>query len=1445
MTTEAPSLPEVPGPIGPWRLVARLGSGAHGTAWRAVDEHGRTCVVKLLAEPPGAEIRALSRVHHPSVVGLLGAGSTPLPHLVMTLAPGQPLDPCRPRDEVDVCRIVAAIADALAACHTAGVPHGDVKPANVMVDTDRVTLVDFGLSGLEGGTPIWAAPEVLDGQTGGTAADVYSLGLVAWALLHRALPHGQLALHEQLAARKQPIPAPTEGPDWLRELICTMLEPAPAARPSAARVADALDAQGYRVAAPTRGELHRRAATLQVPVPGVDEIVDRWIQEGGSVAIVGPPASGRSHVLRRAGHELTARGALAIAMVPGARPWGPIEAVLADPSLPGSPLPLPPGVDLLTRARDAASALLQRCPNGRPPCLLVDDLDEADDGTRATVRAFAAAGGAVLVAGRELPEWIDVPVALRPWPTAACEALVAGWLGNVDAVGLAAHARDAVGRWPGHIVEYVLAAVRAGAVRLRRRTWILDEPALERLDVRPDATSVPSPELPESARRLGATIALLQPIGRDEAFALAGADATDLEALATADLVKGSVQLTCPDLRAAARLRDAVEDLDALWAHIARWLREQDPVPWPSLGRAILGSGDVAAMRRDGPRVVRATLDVDVREAADLATALLTAAPTAELAGVHIDVCVQAGRLDEARAAGRAWLEGRPATSDDLPALLAMARLADLVSEDPESTRHWTRRAREVVGDDVPAEIALLDARAAFRAGELDQAEALCAPLCPLPADLDQPLWLSACGLLAQVRAERDGPQAGLSTLDAMPPGLGEGTRDRALAESVRGRLQWMAGRPRVAAATFEGVAAQRRALATVDRARNENNAALCWYTAGDVERAVLGFERALLAFEELGATLEIARVQVNLCQSFAELGRWARAMQSGVEAVEIAQRSGAPAFEAVALGNLGDVALWRRRYPEAARHYDAAARLVEVHGLEELRVELARRRAELAALEERTDALDLAEHARAIGELRGVTTEVARANALRALALARSGRATDAADAADAALGPLRTLGAAGELAVVKLRVAEAWAVLGDNDRVWRLCNDVIAYADEFGRRPLRTWAQDLLSRVRSPIPADHRRLELLTSLNVRVATQVALEDVLTELAAAAVELVDAQRAFVVLADDPDLRVAASAGDDLESTGPSMSVVRRVLELGRDVVIPDIEERADLRGASSVRAMKLRAVVCVPLFDAGTAVGALYLDSRGHSPSAISDAVALIRSLASHASVAVSHARLTAEVEHRITSAREIAHDVRNPLSGVLMLIDDVREGGTMDPHDATLAGDALRHALEMVSSTLTAETAPTTTFLWDDAVESWVRSLEPLARSAGVELRVQASVGGRVTGRPRELRRVLVNVVANALKYSPEGGRVNVVTVSEPGRLGLAVEDDGPGIPREVLERVFEAGVQGPRALPGHGLGLAIARRICREHGGDVLAEIRTPRGSRFTLWLPRALD
>jgi signal transduction histidine kinase len=102
-----------------------------------------------------------------------------------------------------------------------------------------------------------------------------------------------------------------------------------------------------------------------------------------------------------------------------------------------------------------------------------------------------------------------------------------------------------------------------------------------------------------------------------------------------------------------------------------------------------------------------------------------------------------------------------------------------------------------------------------------------------------------------------------------------------------------------------------------------------------------------------------------------------------------------------------------------------------------------------------------------------------------------------------------------------------------------------------------------------------------------------------------------------------------------------------------------------------------------------------------------------------------------------------------------------------------------------------------------------------------------------------------VLSNLLGNALRYTPPGGRVRVSAVAEPEFVRFSVEDTGHGIPRQYLARVFERffRVPGQSGGSGAGLGLAIAREIVEAHGGTIGVESDEGQGARFTFTLRRA--
>jgi signal transduction histidine kinase len=112
-------------------------------------------------------------------------------------------------------------------------------------------------------------------------------------------------------------------------------------------------------------------------------------------------------------------------------------------------------------------------------------------------------------------------------------------------------------------------------------------------------------------------------------------------------------------------------------------------------------------------------------------------------------------------------------------------------------------------------------------------------------------------------------------------------------------------------------------------------------------------------------------------------------------------------------------------------------------------------------------------------------------------------------------------------------------------------------------------------------------------------------------------------------------------------------------------------------------------------------------------------------------------------------------------------------------------------------------------------------------------------------VTADRSKIRSVLVNLLGNATKYSPSGGRVSVDLEAGAETMHVAVQDEGIGLDAREVETIFERYGRGDTALQhgirGHGLGLFICRRIAESHGGTIYARPR-PTGSCFTLVLPR---
>ncbi len=220
---------------------------------------------------------------------------------------------------------------------------------------------------------------------------------------------------------------------------------------------------------------------------------------------------------------------------------------------------------------------------------------------------------------------------------------------------------------------------------------------------------------------------------------------------------------------------------------------------------------------------------------------------------------------------------------------------------------------------------------------------------------------------------------------------------------------------------------------------------------------------------------------------------------------------------------------------------------------------------------------------------------------------------------------------------------------------------------------------------------------------------------------------------------------------------------------------------------------------------------------------------------------------RVRAERERELAHA---AHELRTPLGVIRTTVDLAlrkprSEAELREALDAVRGESARLTALaEELLSRRRAPHHPTDVDL-ADVVEASARGIAPLADEAGVELRLQrplrpdgAPAAAPLSGDAVALRRVVDNLLHNAITHSPHRGRVDVELSRQGAALRLAVRDQGPGLAAPELERVFQPFVRGPDSR-GAGLGLSIVRQIVTEHGGAAWAEAGP--GGRLFVELP----
>jgi signal transduction histidine kinase len=391
------------------------------------------------------------------------------------------------------------------------------------------------------------------------------------------------------------------------------------------------------------------------------------------------------------------------------------------------------------------------------------------------------------------------------------------------------------------------------------------------------------------------------------------------------------------------------------------------------------------------------------------------------------------------------------------------------------------------------------------------------------------------------------------------------------------------------------------------------------------------------------------------------------------------------------------------------------------------------------------------------------------------------------------------------------------------------------------------------------------HREAQIASTVEpIRKLLSIAL--VQRAIASGAVTLLGASEArFVLPRPRKETLVARAGSDAVESEEVTLapeaaSLVQRAAEED-DVVAVD---GTDPLGRMLLDRYATPVLLALPLAEPDERFGVLLVSIPD---AAAPDLLQTARAFARSAAGALAHARLFDQLAERNDALAErnavirdlvyaVSHDLRTPLAALGMTLKQARAGtyGTLpEPYlpivdGSVVAIDDLQRFVETLL--LVARIESGERHLQSDVVQlvevarQIGSELDALARSREVRLVVDERADARTIADRGDIRRAIVNLVANALEHTPRGGTVTIAVEASGRDTIVRVIDDGYGVSESVRSRLFHRFSSGDdRRGAGSGLGLYIVRRVAEETGGSVAYEPNVPHGSIFTVRLPAA--
>lgn len=1171
--------------------------------------------------------------------------------LISEWVPGRPLT-VGPAPLIAALQDGAAVARALRALHELGTHHGDVGPANVVLEGDRRTLIDLAQLGRFGtGTPGFLAPEVLAGG-GGPAADRFSLGaLLVWRLAGVApwaRPEALLAVRGRadVVARLAELGL-SELPRAVHTLIVRLLLPDPEARPASTRdvarlLAEMTAAPEDIVAGRMRWWPPVRWPYVGVPIETA--ACDLHQRTARLLVVAGPPGSGRDRIVEELVLRLQALGSVAFRN--DADAWARAEG-----SAVGSWL------EAWVGSSGEAAAGLMMDPLG------------AEDAQRVRAASRLATGRVIVPATADAGRVLDGQEGIRVlWPRPLSEAEVlrlisAGVEGDAQEVeAVATQLRDATGGWPAALVRTAAACARldAGLDDVRRIAASAQDSSDEMdgsiaRSVLRAAWVEADPSLPETLAPGGRPHAVACSMARaslGQARVKTLARASNGQTLAWAtdaqddEALESRLRTAAPGIAEVARAVRSLEGRDAspsvLALAAAHRLAEGDAASAEALAlRGGSHDGCVFARARALQRLGRL----------DEAWALLEPAPEDSedrrwaKQGLRWRLCVDRG--DAAQAQGEAERMSLDAVALEGPGALGVA-----------SALLWAAYASALSGDVATAGTRLQRAAEWAQSQPGTDASALAARVLQLQGNLahGEGMLEAAAGAFSRAAEafERAGEPVGSLTLKGTSCALAILTLD------VQAGIE-------LGRAALRGLLAHGQTSALVEAALNlvqllarVGSADEARAIGAAVDAAVGQGSVALVLARRARLRAEVAAAGLGLRPSRAEAQRVAAAFGGAAAELERAQRP----------DEARDAWLRACLLLASCGRSDAAARVLD----------------RALALRSEDDPAGLAQAGATAVLLAGRSGEHAQLEFGLSLmhragtaSRFRSAQRLDVAVLFDRALlvalrmrqqphsfrhAVARRLFSTVELVMQKTRPSDRPSVRsslltegGDAQALRDLLEDL---------EPVEG-AEPVVAESAPAGPTDDRYARLLRMYR-RFAREERLEPLLEQVVDAVMELTDAERGAVVVrrAGQNDLSVTRELSEGSDGASYSRSVITRVLDSGEPVLSVDAAADERFDESRSISHLNLRSVLAVPLRFRGELLGAAYVDHRLRRGNFGEDDLAHMEAFSDLAALAVAHAAALADLEHKTqaltVSSEQLSALLEQREAEVLALREDAR---------------------------------------------------------------------------------------------------------------------------------------------------------------------------------------